>query len=99
MTTAKELARALLDRVKAGTAILPGAEEKWEFLIECAFQEERNRLVKWVQAQARSHHSLAVEAYDAKQNETGDIHNSLSSAYTRLQDELLDSQERTLEGK
>ena len=99
MTTATELAEALLDRVRSNTAMLPGAAEKWAFLIQQAFDEqvkaERTRLLKWVQEQARSHHKIAVEAYDRKDEWAGDIHNSLSSGYTRLQDELLDSQERS----
>lgn len=57
--------------------------------VEEAVQAERGRLVKWVQEQARSHHKLAVEAYDAKDEKVGDTHNALASAYTRLQGELL----------
>lgn len=51
-------------------------------------EEERKRLVDWAKNQVRGHHKLAVEAYEQKADSVGDIHNSLSSAYNRLVDEI-----------
>ena len=53
-----------------------------------AVHKERGRLLKWAQEQSRSHHKLSVDAYDQKAESVGDIHNSLSSAYSRLADEI-----------
>lgn len=40
-----ELALALLDRVKAGTALLPGAADKWAYLIRGAMNAEIRRVL------------------------------------------------------
>lgn len=49
---------------------------------------ERERLLTWAREQGRSHHKLSVEAYDAKDEERGNVHNALSSAYFGLADEI-----------
>lgn len=58
-----------------------------------ATMEERERLEKWAWSQAASHQRICAEAYDAKDESRGDIHNALASAYTSLVKELRDSQE------
>lgn len=58
-----------------------------------ATTEERKRLEKWAWEQAAAHQRICAEAYDAKDESNGDIHNSLASAYTSLVRELHRSQE------
>jgi hypothetical protein len=60
--------------------------------IRAARIDERERLRKWAQEQARSHQQLTVEAYDAKDERNGDIHNALTSSYLRLADEITKAQ-------
>lgn len=58
-----------------------------------ATMEERERMVKWAWEQAASHQRICAEAYDAKDESRGDIHNALATAYTSLVGELQRSSE------
>lgn len=63
--TAKELGKALLSRVQAGTALLPGAEEKWTVLIQAELDKAVS-IGRWELEEYRSLFRHALDEAEVK---------------------------------